>query len=115
MTSHALTIRRTHRFAPGWAHLDEFFDVGTVTEIAMGESQPHDDHEGFTRTLFVCVDVTVMPHPPRTGIEQALLDTYSGTSCRHDYDGCGCLSRSAVATHMKADIWRVDVTGRRIY
>lgn len=86
--------RKTHRYADGWADLDEHQYLGTVklagpTLVARGNRYDEGDTVRYTTRLPAGMD-------PKAAIK-ALRATLGGSNCRHEYDCCGCASHHVLA------------------
>ena len=108
-----LEIRKTHRYRDGWSYEDEWEEIGEFEVMARGEKAYDDEsyEEAFTQNLFV----HVKSEASEEDIRRALQNTLSGSSCRHDYDCCGCYSYYAVASPLTRDYWLVKYSGSRNY
>lgn len=71
----SLEVRKTHQYRDGWAYLDQWQDVCPVKLYRVEE------------------DVIRLRLPwklPRVLLVEAIRDSFSGSSCRHEQDCCGC-------------------------
>lgn len=81
------SIRLTHKYADGWSGEDEWEEVGEYQN--MGSVEFHRG-EGTALSVLIIRNLSIPPDK----LNQALMDTISGSHCRHDHDCCGCWSRS---------------------
>ena len=111
--STTLSLRKTRRYVAGWAHEDEWEDIGSFDIVAKSDPDvdEYDACEGTRVVLFVEVDTDASPEQ----IRDALHASFSGSSCRHEYDCCGCWSTFATATHINHNLWRVETRSSRNY
>lgn len=82
--------RRTFKFSPGWAHLDDYDFVATLRVTPFQktrEGNGYDDGGSW-------VAYTRLPAGSnwRT-IARAVEQSMGGSNCRHEYDCCGCSTR----------------------
>jgi hypothetical protein len=89
--------RLTHNYAPGWRHLDKDVFVGAVkltpprlTELPNG----YDDGGAYVQYGRAPADADMQD------LIRGLQDSMGGTSCRHDYDCCGCALYYVSIKHM---------------
>ena len=84
--------RLSHKFAPGWVHLDPTEYVGTMVLTPQQEVEaPGLDHsDGGVFVQYGRLPAGV----PFKEVAQALRDTLAGSGCRHEHDCCGCRSTS---------------------
>ncbi len=89
--------RLTSRYRDGWDHLDNWQHLATLKALAPRVTSTGDGHDDAGSV----VQRFVIPSEARglntRRIAQALTATLSGSRCRHEYDCCGCISRSARA------------------
>jgi hypothetical protein len=81
--------RLTHKYADGYRYLDQDRFVATVKltpPVMVREPDSYDDGGVFVQHLRTPAGA------PLALIRQALRDTLGGSSCRHEYDCCGCAS-----------------------
>lgn len=97
-----LRKRMTHKYRDGWSGLDQWNHVGTVKELAARRlEEPRDFDDGGV----VGITVRAPAALARTDLRDALASYYSGSSCQHEHDCCGC-------AFYRASVRR---TGRRDY
>lgn len=111
-----LQRRVTHKYVGTYQHEDEWEDLGRVYTLAEGEPQyPEGDNleDGYTQKIFVRVELHDGVDADVSDIRRALNDCYTMWGCSHDYDCCGCRSYMGSATHIKDDLWMVDVHSSR--
>lgn len=118
--SEILAIRKTHRYVGTYRDMDEWEDIGEVTD--MGQrllSVDDDDPCEYTvreRKMHIRCDE---PQPDER-IERAIRDTYSSHGCAHEYDCCGCWSYHVTKVD-KIDeggfdhVYRVEISASRNY
>ncbi len=90
MITASLTLRKTHRYADGWADLDESRYLGRMKLTAPRVLVPGN---GYDRGPVFIQRVRVPSGLKREDVKQALMDTLGGSRCRHEHDCCGCASR----------------------
>jgi|JI8StandDraft_2_1071088.scaffolds.fasta_scaffold48915_4 hypothetical protein len=114
---HPLNLRRrlTHRFNDGWRDLDTWVDLGSVRALGPRVVHPGNGHDQLATThqTFVLPKRTTGPQLRR--LATALEDTLSGTSCRHEYDCCGCTLHFARVVAKTPRRLTVRVTATRNY
>lgn len=97
-----LRLYTTHGYAPGWRHLDRSRSLGEVAltpRKAVSAGNGYD--EGPTYTQHVR-----LPRGMNSDLAvRGLVDTISGSRCRHEHDCCGCASTSvSVRSLSKRDL-----------
>ena len=87
--------RLTRSYAPGWAHLDrqEYLTYARVTPARMVR-QPQDFDDGGEHIFHVTIPSGATRKEYRL-VRQALIDAFTTSTCRHEYDCCGCAVRFA--------------------
>jgi hypothetical protein len=99
-TKHQVSVRLTHQFADGWAHEDEWRRVATFTVLpARLVEKPRANDEAGTYIVHVISPRPITSKREMDRIRAALADTFSGSSCRHEHDCCGCKSTWARVVH----------------
>lgn len=98
----ALSLRKTFQYDGGWAYLDQTVTVGEALLTPPRTTRPR--QYGSDNWSYV-QHATVRASVPEKIVVKALVDTFSGSSCRHEHDCCGCASRSV----------RVKRIGKRRY
>lgn len=96
----SLQLRETHRYNDGWAYLDQHKYLGECRAIAATKECGNDEYWSNT----VAVAVFQEHDATREEIEEAIIDTLSGSRCRHEHDCCGCVSRSASKVRKMKDV-----------
>ena len=110
----SLSIRETRHYNTGYRHLDKWLTIGTFNVLASTTVDDDDDLcEGRTTTMLVCVEVE--PAYDEKQVERALSEEFSGSSCQHEYDCCGCRSFHATAEHLSKGHYKVVVSSSRNY
>jgi hypothetical protein len=92
-----LQIRTTGRYNLEYSHLDDWREIGTVSEVTRSPRVFGDDELGDSCTQYVIVKVERGPGVNDDEVRRALKDTFSYSNCSHEHDCCGCWSH--VATH----------------
>jgi len=86
-----LFIRKTHKYVNGWASLDDSDYLATVKmtppKLVEGGVEPW-EREKYVQHLRIPAGAD------HKLFAEAVRDTLSGSRCRHEYDCCGCASRS---------------------
>ena len=91
-----LTKRSTFRYASGWNYLEKWSDVGTAKFTPLRKVRDAGSELESGPTF---VTHAVIPRGQDVEASQlAIEQTLSGTSCRHEYDCCGCVSTRAIAS-----------------
>lgn len=114
----ALERRVTHKYVGTYRHEDEWEVLGRVYLLATGKSEyPEDDddnlEDAYSQKLFVRVELYDGVDASESDIKRALQDVYTSSGCHHDYDCCGCRSYYANASHLRDDMWMVDIYSSR--
>lgn len=112
----ALVRRVTHKYVGTYRHEDEWEDLGRVYRVATGEPEyPEGDNleDAYSQKLFVRVELCDGVDASERDIKRALQDVYTSSGCHHDYDCCGCRSYYADASHLRDDMWMVDIYSSR--
>ena len=96
MQTITLSLRRTSRYADGYDYLDAWEDLTSARMTPVRVTRPGN---GFDDAGVYTVEIRV---PARSRLDpvdvmQAIRDTLGGTSCRHEHDCCGCVTRYAGA------------------
>lgn len=90
MLRYRLQERVTHRYRDGWAHEDQWRRLGDVKVLpARCVEEPRDYDDGGVYLARAIIPRGMDPHAAK----RALADTFSGSSCQHEWDCCGCESR----------------------
>ena len=113
-----LAIRETTRYRAGWAYLDTWQSIGrfTVEDKTEPDYGPDDYNieEYHQRYMFIRVELD-QPEPFER-IRNAIRDEFSGSSCQHEYDCCGCWHRSCYDVwHLEENLWLARVGAGRNY
>lgn len=106
----SLQIRETYRYNAGWEHLDRHKYLGECRAVAATKERGNNEYWKNT----VAVAVFQECEATREEIETALMDTLSGSNCRHEHDCCGCVSRNTYKIRKMRDI-TVDGRGGELY
>lgn len=90
----SLQLRTSNHFADGWSDLDEWCDAGTAKLLPMRQVCPGNGYEDLG------IYIAHAELRPAHGVSlrqarSALAQHLSGSSCRHEYDCCGCAFRMA--------------------
>jgi hypothetical protein len=110
-----LERRLTHKYRSAYKHLDASETIGAFTTIAKSDLMHSDDEEDYCESTFQSLFVEVEMHellPLKVYID-ALSDHYSSAGCGHSWDCCGCRSFHGWASHLKDNLYRVDVSSSR--
>ncbi len=87
--------RKTHNFQDGWSSWDNWDYTTTVRITPMRLARTTNEFdEGGTYIQHVRLPATIN-RKTRTQIIRSIEDTIGGTSCKHQYDCCGCAIRRA--------------------
>lgn len=114
-----LQHRLSHKFRDGWSSLDQWDeDVGTAHVL---EHTPRTvDHysvegDSYAHSSFTVL-VTSSGDRPLPDMEEVLQDSFGGSSCRHEYDCCGCWSYGVHNVERLDDsVWSFDISASRNY
>ena len=85
-----LNKRLTYRYNSGYSYLDEHEYLGSAVAVAATSHKGNDEY--WRNTLLVKVSDCDGVEPD--DMETALMDTFSGSRCRHEHDCCGCVNTS---------------------
>jgi hypothetical protein len=91
--------RLTHRYAMGWASLDnhEYLGAAKATPARMVRQPAEGEYsDGGTYVQFVRLPAGLSARQRREA-RQAIADTMTSSRCRHEFDCCGCISHYARA------------------
>ena len=102
MTRHDLSVRVTHKYASGWAYLDDWESIGKFSVLSSGELSDHNGAGEGTTTVTI-VEVSRNDRIKDADVERALHHVFSQSSCQHEHDCCGCLSYYAQSVHQMND------------
>lgn len=102
--------RQSHKYRDGWRDLDEHQYLGTVKMTGPTLVEPGN---GYDRGDVVRHAVRLPVGMDPKAAAQALRDTLGGGRCRHEYDCCGCASRSVFTRLISPR--RLSVTVRTSY
>ena len=95
-----LYTRKSFKYADGWRHLDNDEYLGTIRvtpAVVIREPAPNADmSEGPTYVQYARLPAGI----DVASAKQAIRDTMGGSNCRHEYDCCGCSSRSVRVTNV---------------
>lgn len=110
-----LFIRTTHKYAPGYASLDNYDFVGKakfMPQRQVEEGNGYDEVGTFVRYAKLSVNID------RNLGEKALRDTVSegdGGHCRHEYDCCGCYFSRSTVERITGRTFKITSTVSRNY
>lgn len=113
-----LSRRVTHHYRDSWSYLDRWEAVGTGKMIAAYRETSADvgliDDEDYCWRPGSVLRIVVTRFKGVTDkdVEHALRATFSGSSCTHEYDCCGCVSdwvRTVVKIDREEDEWLVTI------
>ena len=99
--------RLTHKYNPGWSHLDDHRYVGSVKLLGGRITERSEDYDEGDTWLLRVVTPAKLKH---TDLTQALRDTMGGSSCTHEYDCCGCASRHASVKRISPRAYSVRIS-----
>lgn len=107
--------RLSHKWAPGWSHLeDEKFLLTAKALYGPSVEDPNGDSITDEHIQSVCIKLPPHDFKP-SQIRNALYAQFSGTSCRHEYDCCGCWCSSATVEQKDHRHWSVKIRSYRNY
>lgn len=86
-----LHLYTTQRYAPGWRHLDSSRSVG---EVALTPRKTVHAGNGYDEGPTYIQHARLPRGMNRVTAARGLVDTISGSGCRHEHDCCGCASTS---------------------
>lgn len=117
-----LSIRRTHRYNDDYSHLDEWQEIGSA-EIVRSFDQSNFQAEDMSDVPSSVIELRVTIQSEgerirRRDIREALVDTFSVSRCRHDYDCCGCMTvfvSSAMPMNRRGSRWILLLSKSRNY
>ena len=112
---HTLERRMTHKYAAGWASMDEWDVLGTAKVVTRFEEQGDKDYDAEPGTVLLCEVQVTDPAVADELVQRALEDTFGGTNCTHDWDCCGCVRTLAQAKRWDNNTWLVKQTRYRNY
>ena len=110
-----LYLRRTFRYAYGWASLDQHSYFHTVRAPAprVIEEDWGGEHAGVLRyTLKVPGQLSRKEH---TALKRAIYHTMGGSTCRHEWDCCGCIRRMVSVQRVSKREYSVRISAYRNY
>lgn len=106
----ALSVLLTHKYVPGWDHLDKRHDLGSAIDLRV-KAAKWDDH-GESCRQFLVLDVDAPRYRPRN-IMRAIRDTMR-RGCRCEHDCCGHIQSSVSRTrHLGGSRYAVVISGCR--
>ena len=100
-----LERRLSHGYRDGWSYLDRWEVVGTaerVTSYTGGEVAGGEEDHCWRPGSVLRLNVKRENGVTDRAIADAIRSTFSGSSCQHDYDCCGCV-RDWVSDVVKVD------------
>lgn len=87
--TYRLQERVSYRYRDGWAHEDEWRSLGDAKVLPARCVREADDFDdGGTYLRHAIIPRGMDPEAAK----RALADTFSGSSCQHEWDCCGCAS-----------------------
>ena len=95
------------QYAEGWRHLEREAFTGTVKVLGatyQSEGEGYDDG-GFSRFRVVAPSTL-----KRQDLTRAIAQTLGGSSCRHDYDCCGCATHRASVKRVSPREYAVQIS-----
>ena len=95
--------RLTHRWAPGWADMDEHQMVTPANLTGWRQTLNPDV---YTATATVPAGAS---RRDARDIVRALIDTLGGSHCTHEYDCCGCAYRHVNARRVSRNRYGVTM------
>lgn len=96
MRTNVIAQRRlSHRFEVGWSDLDDWVEIGQLRALAPRIKSAGNGSDRLPTTIQTFVLPQRLTGRPLRQMATALEDMLSGTSCRHEYDCCGCELRFA--------------------
>lgn len=110
--------RKTFKYRDGYAYLDEYEFVGRVEIISCEMHAEYIGSDEVSTSTYV-MRVIVKNSDRIKDFSEALYDHFSGSSCTHEHDCCGCWSyRVRKVKHIKlgvVSLFKVVVGGSRNY
>lgn len=102
-----LSKRESQHYSDGWSHLDRWSDLGKAKALPMRQVR---EPSGIDGGAVYLQRVIVKGNASRKDVAQALRDTMGGTSCRHEYDCCGCASTTVEVLPRRRHSYLVKTT-----
>lgn len=87
--------RTTHHFDPSWREVDNCVEIGSLRALAPRVKAPGNGYDRLATTVQTFVLPRRLTGRPLREMATALEHMLSGTSCRHEFDCCGCELRFA--------------------
>jgi hypothetical protein len=94
--------RKTFKYRPGWAGLDRSEYVGTVKVLAPTKIEEPSEDDDISCGPVYRFRVVARSADKGKDFTAAIEDTLGGSSCQHEYDCCGCVSRFVRARRVSA-------------
>jgi hypothetical protein len=108
-----LYLRRTFRYADGWASLDQHSYLQTVRAPAPRVIEEDWGWGGVLRyTLKVPGQLSRKDH---VALKRAIYHTMGGSTCRHEWDCCGCIRRMVSVQRVSKREYSVRISAYRNY
>lgn len=104
--------RLTWRYRDGWAHEDQWGNPQRFKVLAPRVTRHAEEYDEVDTVLYRVIGDKRADQKLQA---KALNDYFSGSSCRHEYDCCGCVSTYASVRRVKPGIFSVLVSGTRNY
>ena len=97
-----LRERLTHKYRDGYSELDRWDAIGTVKVLAPKRVREPENYDDGGEVQFRVIAPAALA---TRDLSDAIYQEFSGTSCQHEHDCCGCA------------LYRADVTrvARREY
>lgn len=86
-----LYTRKTFKYRDAWSHEDEW---DYLSSIKLTPPAVVDEGNGYDRGVTYLQHARLPAGADSRQFRRAIANTLSGDRCRHDYDCCGCASRS---------------------
>lgn len=102
-----LHVRDTHVHSDGWSHLDEWTELETIKVLGFKKVHNSSNNQGSSTQWKTTV---IGLKGVATNVAARALYDYFGTStCRHEYDCCGCKIVRPSIKKVGRDQWRVKL------
>jgi hypothetical protein len=108
-----LYLRHTFRYADGWSSNDQHSYLHTVRAPA---PRVIEEDWGWGGVLLYTLKVPgQLSRKEHARIKRAIYHTLGGSSCRHEWDCCGCLRRTVSVQRVSQREYSVRVSAYRNY
>lgn len=103
-TMASISLRLTHKYRSGWKETDKWSESLGIVKLTHPAHHREDECGESGSWAEYC---RVPSHMPLKAAMLAMRDTFSGSSCQHEHDCCGCKSYSATVTRVRGRQVRV--------